>query len=447
MQPNYLDEISALKIPPHNLEAEQSSLGAVFQLRDAYDEISFLSEDDFYNRENRIVYLAIQGLANQNKPFDIVTVSEWLEDNKLLDEAGGMFYLGQLADNTPSASNAKSYAEIVKKRSLLRQLLHATTEINDLVFNPDGKKTEEILDIAEDKIYQLANKSTPANKKSTVDALKNSLDALDQRYRSQGLTGLSTGFSDIDDILNGLQKTDLIVVAGRPSMGKTAFSLQIAEHAALKDKKSVAVFSLEMSSESLIDRAFATQGKIPFNRIRSGKLEDEDWVSLTKVTSEIQESKLFIDDASAINVSYIRSRARKIQVKHGLDLIVIDYLQLMRSVEKEDRKDLEIGSITAALKAIAKDLNVPVILLSQLNRSLEQRTNKRPVMSDLRESGAIEQDADVIIFLYRDEVYDDQSPHKGIAEVIIGKQRNGQIGTKKLCFRGNFMRFDDYIGY
>ena len=400
MLANQDQEIATLKIPPHSLEAEQATLGGVFMSKEAVYEILFLNEEDFYRKEHRVIYNAICDLVDKNSKWDIVTVAELLDSRHLLDEAGGMRTLATLAENTPSASNIKAYAEIVKKRSLLRQLLATTTEINDYVFTPEGRTASEILDLAAEKVFALTNKEISKEIESTSSMVNKALEDIDNRCRHKGsLFGLSTGFTDIDKRLQGLAPADLIIVAGRPSMGKTSFAMNIGEHNAIDQKKSVVVFSMEMQKTALINRMISARARIPFGKIRAGDLNDDDWKKISKVSSEISESNLIIDDSSALTHSQIRSRLRKLQRKQGLDLVIVDYLQLMRTNNDKENRATQIAEISAGLKNIAKDFNVPVIALSQLNRSLESRVDKRPVMSDLRESGAIEQDADVITLL------------------------------------------------
>lgn len=442
-------ETTALKIPPHSIEAEQAVLGGVFLDKDAWDKVAErVREEDFYRKDHRIIFRAIYQLSEEGMPFDIVTVAEWLENHQLLDEAGGMRNLAALAENTPSASNISSYADIVRKRSILRQLIHATTDINDTVFNPQGRSSEQILEFAEQTVFEIAEQETRGRKSYQYikEYLKDALDKVDELFHKDSpITGVASGFDDLDIKTAGLQQSDLIIVAGRPSMGKTAFAINIAEHAAIKEKKSVAVFSMEMPGEQLAMRMMSSLGRIDQHKVRTGKLDDDDWPRLTSAVGILQETKMFIDDTPALTPAELRARCRRIYRENGLDLIVIDYLQLMQVAGTTENRATEISEISRSLKAMAKELNVPVIALSQLNRSLEQRTDKRPVMSDLRESGAIEQDADVILFIYRDEVYDDESPDKGIAEVIIGKQRNGPIGKIKLVFRGQYTRFENYV--
>ena len=449
VQKNSDPETTSLKIPPHSIEAEQAILGGLFLDQQAWNKVAeLISGDDFYRRDHQLIFNAIAKLDTDSKPFDLVTVAEWLENNQQLNDAGGLSYLAALADSTPGASNITTYAEIVRTRSILRQLIRATTDISDSVFNPMGRSSNEILDTAEQTIFQIAEQESRGRKNysSIKDLLVGTLDRIDELYHKKShITGVASGFADFDRQTAGLQNSDLIIVAGRPSMGKTAFAINLAENAIIKDGLSVAVFSMEMSGEQLAMRMMSSLGRIDQHKVRTGKLEDEDWPRLTSAVEILKDSKLYIDDTPALTPAELRARCRRLAREHGLDMVIIDYLQLMQVPGTKENRATEISEISRSLKAMAKELNIPVIALSQLNRSLEQRPNKRPVMSDLRESGAIEQDADVIVFIYRDEVYDDESPDKGIAEIIIGKQRNGPIGTIKLSFLGRFTRFENYV--
>jgi len=446
-------EIAALKVPPHSIEAEQAVLGGAFLDKEAWDKVvERVRQEDFYRKDHRTIFRAISELSEDGQPYDIVTVAEWLENHQLLDEAGGMRNLAALAENTPSASNISAYADIVRKRSILRQLITATTDINDTVFNPQGRTSEQILEYAEQTVFEIAERENQGRKSylGIKEYLKGALERIDELFHKDSpITGIATGYDDLDMKTAGFQRSDLIIVAGRPSMGKTALAINIAEHAAIKGKHSVAVFSMEMPGEQLAMRMMSSLGRIDQNKIRTGKLSDEDWPRLTSAVSILQEAKMFIDDTPALTPQELRARCRRISREHGLDMVVVDYLQLMQVAGTKENRATEISEISRSLKAMAKELSVPVIALSQLNRSLESRTDRRPVMSDLRESGAIEQDADVILFIYRDEVYDEDSVDKGVAEIIIGKQRNGPIGKIKLAFRGQYTRFenlaDDYI--
>lgn len=438
-----------LKIPPHSIEAEQSVLGGLMLDNQAWDRVGdLLSTIDFYRADHRNIFNAIANLANSAKPMDAITVMEALKERKQLDEAGGEVYLFELAKNTPSAANIVAYANIVRERSVLRQLISSAGEIADSAFNSGGRNVLELLDEAERKIFEIAeqggNKSGPNDIKNL---LTKAVERIDHLYQSgSSITGIPTCFTDFDEMTSGLQKSDLIIIAGRPSMGKTILGMNIAENAALKTKKPILVFSMEMPGEALAMRMMSSLGRIDQHRLRTGKLDEEDWPRVTSAVSMLSEIKMFIDDTPALSPSDLRSRARRIAREQGeLGLIVVDYLQLMQIPTMKENRTAEISEISRSLKTLAKELNVPVIALSQLNRSLEQRADKRPVMSDLRDSGAIEQDADVIVFIYRDEVYHEDSPDKGVAEIIIGKQRNGPIGKIKLTFLGKYTKFENYL--
>jgi replicative DNA helicase len=443
------NETKALRIPPHSIESEQAVLGGIFLDNEAWLKIGDkIQENDFYRRDHQIIFNAVSNLENQGKPFDIVTVAEWLESHQQLDQAGGLAYLAALAENTPSASNIATYADIVRKRSILRQLARITTDINEMVFNPQGRTSEEILDQAEQSVFEIAEQETRGRRNfQPMNALlASALERIDELFRLQNpITGIETGFEDFDEMTGGLQRSDLIIVAGRPSMGKSSFAINIAEHAAIKNNKSVAVFSMEMPGEQLAIRMIASLSRVDQHKIRTGNLEDNDWPRLTSTVSIMQDKKIFVDDTPALTPAELRARCRRLAREQHLDMIIVDYLQLMHVPGTKENRATEISEISRSLKAMAKELNIPVIALSQLNRSLESRTNKRPVMSDLRESGAIEQDADVIVFIYRDEVYDEDSLDKGKAEIIIGKQRNGPIGMIPLTFLGQYTRFENYI--
>ena len=442
-------ETTALKIPPHSVEAEQAVLGGVFLDKEAWDKVAErVREEDFYRRDHRIIFRAISQLSNEGQPYDIVTVAEWLENHQLLDESGGMRNLAALAENTPSASNISAYADIVRKRSILRQLVSATSDINDTVFNPQGQSSEQILEFAEQTVFEIAEQETRGRKSyqnisAYTDVVMERIQALAESESS--ITGIRTGYHDLDSITAGFQRADLIIIAGRPAMGKSALAVNIAETAAIKDKHSVAIFSMEMPAEQLTMRMMSSLANIDQHKVRTGKLDGDDWIRFTSTVGMLQETKMFIDDTPALTPAELRARCRRISREHGLDLVVVDYLQLMQVAGTVENRATEISEISRSLKAMAKELNIPVVALSQLNRSVVSRQDKRPLMSDLRESGAIEQDADVIIFIYRDEVYDEESSNKGMAEIIISKQRNGPIGKVKLAWRGQYTRFDNFV--
>ncbi len=437
----------ALKVPPHSTEAEQSVLGGLMLDNEAWVNVSEkIAAEDFYRQDHGSVYRAIERLASDNKPFDVVTVAEWLDSQETLEDVGGMAYLAQLTETTPSAANITAYADIVRQRAILRELISAGTLITDSAFRPEGRTPDELLDVAESLVFEIAQREAHARRgfRPIKELLVDALDRIDQLFqRDNPITGVATGFYDLDMMTSGLQRSDLVIVAGRPSMGKTAFALNIAQNAAIKEEQSVAIFSMEMPSEQLAMRMMSSLGRIDQHKVRTGKLADEDWPRLTHSVGILSEVKLFIDDTPALTPGELRARCRRLAREHGLGLVVVDYLQLMRVPGTKENRATEISEISRSLKALAKELNCPVVALSQLNRSLEQRQDKRPVMSDLRESGAIEQDADVIMFIYRDEVYDEDSMDRGIAEIIIGKQRNGPIGSRKLRFFGEYTLFEN----
>lgn len=446
-------QLDAIKLPPHSVEAEQSVLGGILLDTTAWDKITDLvSEQDFYRYEHRLIYRHIAKLTEQAKPVDVITVAESLESNSELEKAGGLTYLGSLAQNVPSAANIRRYAEIVRERAIMRKLAEVGTEIATSAYNPGGRNAGQLLDEAESRVFEIAEAGERGNKgfvaiPPLLTQVVARIETLYGRDNASDVTGIATGFTDLDSMTSGLQPGDLVIVAGRPSMGKTAFSINIAEHVALEVNKPVAIFSMEMGGTQLAMRMIGSVGRLNQHTLRTGKLEDEDWSRMTHALGRLNDAPIFIDETAALNSLELRSRARRLHRQNdGLGLIVIDYLQLMSSPASKgsENRATEISEISRSLKALAKELHVPVIALSQLNRSLEQRPNKRPVMSDLRESGAIEQDADLILFIYRDEVYNPDSPDKGKAEIIIGKQRNGPIGKVELTFRGEYTRFENY---
>jgi replicative DNA helicase len=446
---------AALKIPPHSIEAEQSVLGGLLLDNSAWDRIAdVVAEQDFYRRDHRLIFLAIAALSDQSNPFDVVTVSEWLDSHNHIDDAGGLAYLGELARNTPSAANIGAYAGIVRERAVLRGLISVGTEIANSGFNTEGRGADELLDEAEQRVFEIAEKGARGRFgfAAIKDVLVNVMDRIDTLFQSEGsITGVATGFADLDDKTSGLQPSDLVIVAGRPSMGKTAFAMNMVEQAAIKDRLTVGVFSMEMPAEQLTMRMLSSLGRIDQHKVRTGRLDDDDWPRLTSALTMLNDTEIFIDDTPALTPMELRARCRRLKREKALGLVVVDYLQLMQVPGSKENRATEISEISRGLKALAKELHVPVVALSQLNRSLEQRPDKRPVMSDLRESGAIEQDADVILFIYRDEVYNENNENKGKAEIIIGKQRNGPIGKVPLTFLAQHTRFenftrDDYPG-
>ncbi len=436
-----------LRIPPHSIEAEQSVLGGLMLDNDSWLQVAErLTAQDFYRRDHASIFRGVEALANDGKPYDIVTLAEWLEVNGLLDSIGGMQYLAQLADNTPTAANIAAYADIVRDRAVLRALIRAGTDIVESAYRTEGRSTNELIDAAERVVFQIAERESRGRRgfRRMKDLLVNALDRIDQLFqRDNPITGVATGFYELDGMTSGLQPADLVIVAGRPSMGKTAFAINIAQNVAVKEQLGVAIFSMEMPSEQIAMRMLSSIGRIDQHKVRTGKLGDDDWPRLTHAVGVLSEVNLFIDDTPALTPGDLRARCRRLAREHGLGLVVIDYLQLMHVHGTSENRATEISEISRSLKALAKELNVPVMALSQLNRSLEQRSDKRPVMSDLRESGAIEQDADLIMFIYRDEVYNEDSMDKGVAEIIIGKQRNGPIGIRKLRFFGEYTTFEN----
>ncbi|KTD62036.1 replicative DNA helicase [Legionella spiritensis] len=446
--------VDPLKRPPHSVEAEQSIIGGLMLDNQAWDKINAkLCDNDFYRTEHRILYRAIVELAKKNQPFDVVTLLDLLKSANELDDAGGETYLFELANNTPSVANITAYADIVREKSVQRQLIGVAGEIADSAYNPGNRDVPELLDLAESKVFAIAEQTgVDGGPESIKSILVKAVEKIDALYHNgDAITGLATGLSDLDNMTSGLQQSDLVIVAGRPSMGKTTLVMNMAEHAAIKSGKPVLVFSMEMPSDSLAMRMMSSLGRIDQHRIRTGKLDDDDWPRVTTAVHLLSEAPLFIDDSPGLSPAEMRARARRLAREHGqLGLIVVDYLQLMKVPGfKADNRTAEISEISRSLKSLAKELNVPVVALSQLNRSLEQRHDRRPVMSDLRESGAIEQDADLICFIYRDEVYNEDSPDKGVAEIIIAKQRNGPIGKVRVAFLGKYTRFEDlaYNGY
>jgi len=446
-------QLDSLKVPPHSIEAEQSVLGGLLLDNAAWDRIAdFLSEADFYRFDHRLIFQSIARLISATKPADVITVFEMLQVSGKAEEVGGLAYLNSLAQNTPSAANIRRYAEIVRERSVLRKLVTVADDIASAAFAPKGREVRELLDEAESKVFAIAEEGARGQQgfqeiQPLLTQVVERIDELYHRDSATDVTGVPTGFIDLDRMTSGMQAGDLIIVAGRPSMGKTAFSLNIGEHVAVEQGLPVAVFSMEMAGVQLAMRMLGSVGRLDQHRLRTGRLLDEDWPRLTHSIQRMNDAQLFIDETPALNPMELRARSRRLARQCGqLGLIIIDYLQLMSGSGSGENRATEISEISRSLKGLAKELNCPVIALSQLNRSLEQRPNKRPVMSDLRESGAIEQDADVILFIYRDEVYNSDSQDKGTAEIIIGKQRNGPIGTVRLTFLGQFTKFDNFSG-
>lgn len=447
-------QVDAIKVPPHSLEAEQSVIGGLLLDNERWDTVSeHVMTQDFYSRPHRLIFDGVKSILEAGKPLDLITLSEYLEQREQLEDVGGFAYLADLAKNTPSAANINAYAEIVAERALVRNLIGVANEIADAGYDPQGRNAEDLLDLAESKVFAIAEARTSENEgpKNVDSILERTLERIELLYKTpqDGVTGVNTGFTDLNKKTAGLQGSDLIIVAARPSMGKTTFAMNLCENAAMEQDKPVLIFSLEMPAEQIMMRMLASLSRVDQTKIRTGQLDDEDWARISSTMGILMEKKnMYIDDSSGLTPTEVRSRARRIAREHGgLSLIMVDYLQLMRVPALTDNRTLEIAEISRSLKALAKELNVPVVALSQLNRSLEQRADKRPVNSDLRESGSIEQDADLIMFIYRDEVYHHpDSPLKGTAEIIIGKQRNGPIGSVRLTFQGHYSRFDNYAG-
>lgn len=435
------------KTPPHDIDAEESILSAIFINNDTLHEIiDILSPDDFYKGAHKKIYRAIMELAANDEPADLVTVANRLKEKNELEGVGGASFLAHIADAAPVAVNSIYYAKIIRGKASLRDLISASSAIIENCLEDKGD-FEDILDYAENSIFQIAEKKTTGGFQNLGELINLNIDKLEeQQGKDGGLSGLSTGYQRLNQITSGLQKSDLIILAARPSMGKTAFALNLARNVALEENRAVAIFSLEMSNEQLSMRLLTSEARIDSNRLRGGFISQEDWQNATDAAGILNEMPIFIDDTPNISAMEIRAKARKLYQKHGeLGLIIIDYLQLMKAPFKSERRDLEIAEISRSLKALAKELNVPVIALSQLNRMLEQRPDKRPRLSDLRESGALEQDADIVAFIYRDEVYNKEAnnPKKGTAEIIVSKNRNGATGTAHMHFIGQYTRFEE----
>jgi replicative DNA helicase len=442
-------QVAKLRVPPHSIEAESSVLGGLLLDNGAWDRVGdLLVDNDFYRHEHKLIYAAIGALINVSKPADVITVNEQLQNQGKADEMGGLGYLNSLAQYVPSASNIRRYAEIVRERSILRKLVSASDEIATNAFNPQGKAIDRILDEAEQKIFNIGEEGSRMKQgfQSMDTLVVELLDRVQEMADNPNdITGVPTGFYDLDRMTSGLQPGDMVVLAARPSMGKTAFAINIAEHVALNEGLPVAVFSMEMGASQLAVRVVGSIGRIDQGHLRTGKLNDDEWPRLTEAIEKLRTVSLHIDETPGLTPSELRANARRLSRQCGkLGLIVVDYLQLMSGSGGSggDNRATELGEISRGLKMLAKELQCPVIALSQLNRSVEQRTDKRPMMSDLRESGAIEQDADIIMFIYRDDYYNKDSKEPGVAEIIIGKQRNGPTGTVKLTFLKNLTRFE-----
>ncbi|MGB5157029.1 MAG: replicative DNA helicase [Desulfobacterales bacterium] len=444
-KPQGARETSLLKVPPQSIEAEESLLSAILiDNSTLLDIIEILSPDDFYKSVHQIIYSAVLELFSKSEPIDLVTLSNALKEQGKIEQIGGATYLAKLLD-IPLATNAVHYAKIVYDKACLRRLIEKANDIVRKCFEDSGN-LDEILDYSQSSIFDISEKKIKQAFYPLKEIINVNIDALEERQGKRSLvTGVETGFTDLDKLTSGFQKSDLIIIAARPAMGKTAFALNIARNAAVKSNTPVAIFSLEMSKEQLSLRMLCSEAKVDSMRVRSGFLSTEDWKNLTDAAGILSEQPIFIDDSPAISVMEIRAKARRLKMNKGLGLLIIDYLQLMRGSLPAERRDLEIADISRSLKALAKELNIPVIALSQLNRKLEDRADKRPQLADLRESGALEQDADVVAFIYRDEVYNknEDNPHRNTAEVLLEKQRNGPIGKVTLTFMGAFTLFKD----
>jgi len=441
-------ETDGLRVPPHSVEAEQSVLGGLLLDNSTWDSVADrLRSEDFYRRDHQLIFAGIAELSARSEPSDAVTLAEYLASKGQADDTGGLAYLAGLARDTPTAANIRAYADIVRERSVLRQLIRVSGEVAASAYDSEGRTAAELVDEAERRVFEIAEQGrrTGSGFVPIRDVLGATIDRLDMLHQNQGqLTGVSTGYNDLDRMTAGLQPGDLIIVAGRPSMGKTTLALNIAENAAISSNTPVAVFSMEMSREQLTMRMISSLGRVDQSHLRTGNFGDEDWARINSAIAQMKSAPIYIDDSGALTPTEVRARARRLKRERGgLGLIVVDYLQLMQVPGTKENRATEISEISRSLKALAKELQAPVIALSQLNRSVEQRTDKKPVMSDLRESGAIEQDADVIIMIYREEVYEPETPRKGIADIIITKQRNGPTGEVHLTFLGKYTRFEN----
>lgn len=441
-------QLEPLRVPPHSIEAEQAVLGGLMIAPEMFDRINDrLTEHDFYRRNHQVIYRAVRELAAKEREFDVVMLGEWFESQGKIDLVAKGAYLIELVNTTPSAANIEAYAEIVREKAVLRQLIEVGTQIVNDCFQTEGRDSNELLALAEQSVFKIAEEGAQGRSDFVAMplALKDAFEELRTRFESEGnITGLPTGYTEFDALTAGLQPTDLIILAGRPAMGKTTLALNIAEYAAIRSKKAVAIFSMEMSAMQLAMRLISSNGRINAQKLRTGQLEDPDWVRVTAAIKMLKQTKIFIDDTPGVSPDVLRSKCRRLKRENDLGLVVIDYLQLMVVPGSMENRATEISEISRSLKSLAKELKVPVIALSQLNRSLETRTDKRPVMADLRESGAIEQDADLITFIYRDDYYNkESSPDKGLAEIIIGKHRSGPTGSCKLKFFGEYTRFDN----
>ena len=437
------------KIPPHDIEAEQAVIGSMLTDKDAViSAIEVLREDDFYREDNKAIYAAIMNLYNRSEPIDIITLKAELVSNGKFDSIGGLEYLAGLPEKVPTTSNVDKYIKIVEEKSVLRRLIKTANDIIELGYDP-MQEVEDIMDGAEKKIFDIMQKRNQKGYSSIKDVLVDTFTQLEQLYnQKQHITGVPTGFADLDYKTAGLHESDLVLIAARPAMGKSAFALNIAAHAATKANVPVALFSLEMSKEQMVNRILCSEAMVDSNKVRTGKIEDDDWAKLAGALGTLSEAPIYIDDTPGISVMEIRAKCRKMKLEKNIGLVVIDYLQLVQaSNNKRGSREQEISEISRSLKILAKEINVPVIALSQLSRAPEQRPDHRPMLSDLRESGAIEQDADIVMFLYRDDYYNEDSEKKNIAEVIIAKHRAGSTGTVELLWLGNYTKFANIERY
>lgn len=434
------------RIPPQNLEAEQSILGGLMLDREALDQVGdMLLAEDFYKPAHQKIYNAIKDLHSKGQPIDIITVTNVLQSEGSMEMVGGPEYLISLLDKTISSANIASHAKIVKDKATLRRLISTNSQLIEKAYNQDFVDVESFVDQAESEIFKIGENKTQTGLVGAMEIVKASIQKIEELYKNKAeITGIGTGFKKLDEMTAGLHPGEMTIIAARPSMGKTAFSLNIAQHVALRLKKTVAYFSLEMGKESMMMRMLSAESKVSMSEIRNGRIQDSAWPKLINAASALSEASIFIDDTPGVSPFEIRSRARRLKAEHGLDVIMIDYLQLMSMKQKYNSREQEVAEISKSLKAIAKELQIPIIALAQLNRGVEGRTEKKPMLSDLRESGSIEQDADVIMMLYREDYYDKENPEKqGLAEVIVGKQRNGATGPVKLRFDAQYNRFRD----
>ncbi len=441
-------EAAMKRIPPHSIKAEQAVLGAMLMNKDAVASASeILSGEDFYQTAYGILFDAIVDLFKAGRPVDLITIQEYLKEKNVPPEVSSMEYVRELLADTQTSANVKAHADIVREKSILRRLIRINEEIANSCYL-ENQPLDEILDTTEKQVFELVERGNSQEYVPIRDVVLNALDVIERASKTKGnVTGIPTGFIDLDYKLSGLQPSDLVLIAARPSMGKTAFVLNIAQHVAFRQNKSVAIFSLEMSKEQLVNRLFSLESHVDAQLLRTGNLSDTDWEKLIEGAGTIGNSRMIIDDTSGISISEMRSKCRKYKLEHGLDLVIIDYLQLMSGSggRRNESRQQEISEISRSLKGLARELNVPVVALSQLSRAVEQRTDKRPMLSDLRESGAIEQDADVCMFIYRDDYYNPDTEDKNIAEIIIAKQRNGPIGTVRLAWMPQYTRFGNEL--